>query len=92
MLKSSATVGNRRATAGATSAVDGLRSHGEARRQWQRDYRRRLARGEAIAPAPFDAAVIDFLVRTRWLDPALAEDRREIGRAMFAALRDAARG
>ena len=36
-----------------------------------------------IAPAPYDGQVVDFLVRTHWLDPAVADDQRVAGAALF---------
>lgn len=57
----------------------------------QRAWRARQAHGEAIAPVPYDAAVVNFLIATRWLDPALADDRAEIGKAIGAMAKDAAK-
>jgi hypothetical protein len=39
----------------------------------QREYRRRQRAGEACALVAYDAAIVDFLIRTEWLDPAHAE-------------------
>ena len=36
---------------------------------WQRD-------GEGIAPAQFTVAIVNFLIKTRWLDEREASDRR----------------
>jgi hypothetical protein len=49
-----------------------------------RAYRARVARGERVAPAPYDAAVIDFLIGTRWLLEKDAGDRRLVGAAVYS--------
>ena len=51
--------------------------------QWQRDYRARERTGVKIAPAPYDGQVDDFLVRIHWPDPAVADDQRVAGAALF---------
>jgi hypothetical protein len=58
---------------------------------WQRDYRRRQRSGEAVAPVPYGGAVVDFLVTTRWLDPAQAADRHAVGFAIGRMMQDAAK-
>lgn len=63
----------------------------ERRREEQRRYRERKQQCGGAAPAPWDLDVINFLIETHWLEPDLADDRREIGKAYFAALKDAAR-
>jgi hypothetical protein len=45
-----------------------------------------------IAPAPYDGQVVDFLVHTHWFDSAVADDQREVGKAIGAAMKDAAKG
>jgi hypothetical protein len=61
------------------------------RARWQADYRRRQRHGEGVAPVHFDRPLIEFLIRTHWLDPERADDRREIGAAIAAMLKDAAK-
>ena len=57
----------------------------------QRQWRARQRDGIAIAFVPYDSNVINFLIATRWLDPARADDRTEIGKAIAALIADAAR-
>ena len=60
------------------------------RAKWQANWRRRQRDGIAIAPVPFDGKAVNFLIATHWLDPALADDRAEIGKAIAALIADAA--
>ena len=57
----------------------------------RRRYRQRQRDGRAVAPVEFDAAVVDFLVRTAWLPPDEISDRSAVGKAIAAMLQDAAR-
>jgi hypothetical protein len=50
----------------------------------QRTYRQRQARGEFYALVPVDAAILDFLQKSRWLNEADMSDRKRVG----AAIRD----
>jgi hypothetical protein len=61
------------------------------RRARQARYRARLRNGRMAVPVEVDAAILDLLVRTRWLDPASVDDRRAIGRALAAMVADAAK-
>jgi hypothetical protein len=54
-------------------------------------FRRRRRDGKACAMIEYDASVIDFLVRTHWLQEGEVADRASIGRAIGALIRDAAR-
>jgi hypothetical protein len=63
----------------------------ECRREQMRRYRQRERDGVRIALAPFDQQVIDYLVATNWLDPALDDDPRAVGEAYYALVRDSAR-
>jgi hypothetical protein len=54
-------------------------------------FRARQKAGVAVAPVEFDAAVVDFLVRTAWLPPDEISDRSAVGKAIAAMLQDAAR-
>jgi hypothetical protein len=47
-----------------------------------RRYRARLKSCEAMVLVRYGEAVVDFLVRTRWLDEARAHDRRAVGEAL----------
>jgi hypothetical protein len=57
-----------------------------------RRYRRRV-RDHQMVPAmpPIGIDEIEFLVRTRWLDEEDAHDRRAVGLAIAALLRETAR-
>jgi hypothetical protein len=55
-------------------------------------YRRRLRDGCMVVPIEIDGELIDWLIAVRWLEPAKADDRREIGAAIRRMLADAARG
>jgi hypothetical protein len=70
--------------------LDRPKNRGKPNR-WQADYRRRQASGRVIAPVEVDADVVAFLVRTKWLSPDV-DDRQAIGRAIAAAMKDAAKG
>jgi len=54
-------------------------------------FRQRRKAGVAVAPVEYDAAVVDFLVRTHWLPPDELHDRASIGKALSAMVSDAAR-
>jgi hypothetical protein len=56
----------------------------------QQRYRANVAAGRRIARAPYDAAVLDYLIAMRWLDPKHAGDAGKIGEAYFKVLREAA--
>jgi hypothetical protein len=57
----------------------------------QRAYRRRVARGEVIAPTPVGVAVIELLLRLGYLAEKDAVDRWKIGEAAGRALLSATR-
>jgi hypothetical protein len=57
----------------------------------QRRYRLRAKCGEAVYHVPIGAAVIDLLVRARWLPDRDVYDPIEVAEAAAACLRDAAR-
>jgi hypothetical protein len=61
------------------------------RARWQADYRRRVRNGEGIAPVGYNTSVIEFLIRTHWLDPEHICDRHKIGAAIARMLADAAK-
>jgi hypothetical protein len=50
-----------------------------------------VQRGEAVALVPYDGAVLDLLVRLRWLAEADVADKVKVGAAISAMLRDAAK-
>ena len=54
-------------------------------------YQERCAAGLAICPVEHDAAMIQFLIDTDWLDEADADDPRKVGVAVAAMWRDACR-
>ena len=56
-----------------------------------RRFRARRRAGKAVASVEFDAAVLNFLVKLKWLLEAEASDRGAVGRAIGALIRDAAR-
>ena len=62
------------------------------RARWQREYRQRQRSGTIVVPVEIDADTVGFLIRTKWLVEADAADRRKIGLALAAMLRDAAKG
>jgi hypothetical protein len=63
----------------------------EQRRARQARYRRRLQKHEAVATGiVYGEKVLDFLVRTRWLDERAVNDRDAISRAISELLRDMA--
>jgi len=45
-----------------------------------------------IGPAPCDGQVVDFLIHTHWFDSSVADDQREVGKAIGSAMKDAAEG
>jgi hypothetical protein len=57
----------------------------------QRDYRRRLRKGEVIAPVAVNHAVVVMLIDLRWLRAELSEDRNAVADALRRALSEAAR-
>ena len=61
------------------------------RAQWQRDYRAREHTGVKIAPAPYDGQVVDFPVRTHWLDSTLQLPTISV-RAIGSAMKNAVKG
>jgi hypothetical protein len=61
------------------------------RSRYQRDWRRRANRGEARAWFTYDATVVEFLLKTCWLDPAQADDRAAIGDAVSGFLQASVR-
>ena len=63
----------------------------DRQREHQREYRRRQRAGEGVAPAPFTVAIVNFLIETKWLAETDAGDRAAIGKAMSAALANAAK-
>jgi hypothetical protein len=54
-----------------------------------RRYRRRLRRGEIVAPTPVTNPIVGLLLDLHWLEAAQSEDRRAIGKAIFRMLADA---
>ena len=66
-------------------------SRQEARRRRQARHRARVRNGVRVAPVAYDAELLDFLVKTRWLLPEDASDARKVGCAITAAMRDASR-
>jgi len=62
-------------------------SSDRTRHDRQRRYRQRVAGGERVAPAPYDGAVVEFLIRTQWLSECDAGDRRLVGLAIGRLLR-----
>ena len=63
----------------------------EQRRLAQRRYRRNTESHVKIAPTPFDATMLDYLIRLHWLDEADAKDRRKVGEAIARALLESAK-
>jgi hypothetical protein len=61
------------------------------RRDRQRRYRQRAARGERVAPAPYDGEVLELLIATGWLTECDAGDRRMVGLAIGRLLAASAR-
>jgi hypothetical protein len=66
-------------------------SRSDRQRAAQRAYRQRQRDGEGIAPVTYTAMIIEFLITTRWLAESDAGDRAAIGKAMSAALAEAAK-
>jgi hypothetical protein len=56
-----------------------------------RRYRANLKAGRASAWVEYGAGELDFLIATRWLDERDAGNRRKVGLAIAAMLRDSAR-
>jgi len=54
-------------------------------------FRQRVKAGLACTTVEFDASVVDFLVRTRWLTADELHDRDSIGASITRMLADAAR-
>jgi hypothetical protein len=54
-------------------------------------HRARERAGRACYQIELCGEVIDWLIRTRWLDQRQAGDRTEVGRAIEAMLQDAAK-
>jgi hypothetical protein len=61
-----------------------------AKRARDARYRQNQRDGIAVAPTPFNATIVDALVRWHFLRPDEEHSPREIGRAMFKALEQAA--
>lgn len=59
------------------------------RARWQQNYRRRVRDGAKLAEVP--AAMVEFLLASKWLKPHEAEDKRAITDALDAFARDAQR-
>ena len=55
----------------------------------QRAYRKRVKASCVVVPVEVDAAIVDLLVRLRWLREREAGDRGKIGQAISALLRAA---
>ncbi|TAI63923.1 hypothetical protein [Bradyrhizobium sp. Leo170] len=62
--------------------------HREEQRRWRR---KRQRDGERIAPATFDCLVVEYMVRTNWLDAERADDPGAVGLAYYEMVADAAR-
>ena len=62
----------------------------------QSQYRRRMRRGIVMVQVEIDAVVLNFLVETRWLSAADADDvkrcRKAAGNAISAMLKVSAKG
>jgi hypothetical protein len=56
-----------------------------------RRYRKNQAQGIGIAPTPYNGAIIDYLIRLRWLSEDVAGDRRAVGTAIGRLLADSAK-
>jgi hypothetical protein len=56
-----------------------------------RRYRQRPQRGERLALVPYDGAVLDMLIRLRWLSEVDAGDKGKVGAAIAALLQDTSR-
>ena len=56
----------------------------------QRRYRARQRSGVVTAIVELDGEVLDLLVRLQWLQESAVADRRAIGKAISAMLRDTA--
>jgi hypothetical protein len=72
-------------------APDDTPSARRARNDRQRRWRVRAAAGEAVAPVPYNAEIVNLLVHLAWLPEAEASDHRAVGKAISALLRDTAR-
>jgi hypothetical protein len=57
----------------------------------RRRYRARRAAGIAVAPVEYNGDVINFLIRSRWLQEAEVYDRGAVGRAISRMLAVSAR-
>jgi hypothetical protein len=70
-------------------------SKGARRRELRRlrtaRYRRNQAGGLAVALVPYNGEILNFLVRTHWLDGDAAGDRRAVGAAIGRLLADSAK-
>jgi hypothetical protein len=53
----------------------------ERRREQQRRHRLRQREGRRVYPVELDGAILDMLVRLRWLDKGAADDDQEVARA-----------
>jgi hypothetical protein len=89
MLKSSATIGNRRVTDGGTAAVEARRvgqlSH-PSHREAQRRYRRRQASGRVVVTLEFTPEETAKLHRLHYLAECELEDRARIAAALHLLL------
>jgi hypothetical protein len=66
---------------------DRRRAQGRAR---VRLHRQRLSHGTAIALVAYDGAVVNLLVRAGWICDSAACDRKAVGSAISALIRDIA--
>lgn len=64
--------------------LDRIRTPGA---RWQRDYRRRIRNGAKLAEVP--AAMVEFLLASKWLRPDEVDDKGALRDAMEAFAKDA---
>ncbi len=57
----------------------------------QRDYRRRLRKGEVVVSVPISHSILGLLLDLGWIEPELSEDRRAVAGAIRRVLTEAAR-
>jgi hypothetical protein len=60
------------------------------RRARDRKHYRRQTVGRAVAPVEYSSAMVDYLVKWRWLDRGKDKDRHAIGDAISRAMLEAA--
>jgi len=75
---------------GALSGSANADRHRAQRRKWQRDYRKRGGLIK-IAPVPYDATTLDYLIALGWLKESDSKDRRKIGDGIARALAESAK-